>query len=152
MLMMSRYHNKEIKNAFLTGIISLIIFLATAFGANALYRKSADEIGDNYKTINVTVLEKIKSRSAKSGTKYYIRGIAEDGHEGTFWVESELYKKLEVGKLFSIYKYEDCYSSTLHSLVSENAGMAYTISYLTAIITAPMCIIFTAIGIVKRIR
>lgn len=147
-----RYHKREIKHAFLTGIISIIIFIVTAFGANALFKKSANDIGDNYETVRVKAIEKIESRSARSSTKYYIRGMAEDGYEGIFWVSSELYKKIETGDYFNVYKYKDCYSSTLHSLISENAGAVYQILYLTAIMALPASVIFVGIGIVQKIK
>ena len=147
-----RYHKREIKHAFLTGIISSIIFIVTAFGANALFKKSANDIGDNYETVRVKAIEKIESRSTRTSTKYYIRGMAEDGYEGIFWVSSELYKKIETGDYFNVYKYKDCYSSTLHSLISENAGAVYQILYLTAIMALPASVIFVGIGIVQKIK
>lgn len=147
-----RYHKREIKHAFLTGIISIIIFIVTAFGADALFKKSANDIGDNYETVRVKALEKIESRPVRSSTKYYIRGMAEDGYEGIFWVPGELYKKIETGDYFNVYKYKDCYSSTLHSLISENAGAVYQILYLTAIMALPSSVIFVGIGIVQKIK
>lgn len=147
-----RYGNRKIKHAFLTGVIGIIIFIITAFGANLLYKKSAGEIYGNYEKVDVVVLEKIKSKPVRGRTKYYVHGKTEDGYEGTFWVRSELFEKLEKGDIFGIYKYKNYYGSTLNSLVSENAGIAYTVLYLAAIMAMPMGIIFIILGAVQKIK
>ncbi|MCM1344737.1 MAG: hypothetical protein NC305_15865 [Lachnospiraceae bacterium] len=147
-----RYHKSEIKHAFLTGIISIVIFIVTAFGASALFKKSANDIGDNYETVRVKAIEKIERRPVRSSTKYYIRGVAEDGYEGIFWVPGELYKEIETGDFFNVYKYKDCYGSTLDSLIEENAGAVYLILELTAIMALPAGVIFVGIGIVQKIK
>lgn len=64
-----RYHKREIKHAFLTGIISIIIFIVTAFGADALFKKSANDIGDNYETVRVKAIEKGESENLSYGSK-----------------------------------------------------------------------------------
>ena len=148
-----RYHKSEIKHAFLSGIISIIIFIVTAFGANALFKKSANDIGDNYDTVRVKAIEKIENRPSRSrNTYYYIRGMAKNGYEDVFWVPSELYKEIETGDFFNIYKYKDCYGSTLDSLIEENAGAVYLILDLTAIIALPTSVTFVGIGIVQKIK
>lgn len=148
----ARYHNRKIKHAFLTGLIGIIICLVSAFGTKLLYKKSAGEIDGSYEKVKVTVCDKIKSKPFRGGIKYYIHGKAEDGYEGTFWVRSELYEKLTKGDMFDIYQYKNNYSSTLDSLISENAGVAYTVLYLAAIMAMPMGIIFLIIGIVQKIN
>lgn len=148
-----RYRKSEIKHAFLTGTISIIIFIVTFLGSSALFQKSANDIGDNYEQVRVKAIEKNESRPARSRrTKYYIRGTAEDGYESLFWVPGELYKEIETGDFFNVYKYKDCYGSTLHSLISENAGAVYVILELTAIMALPASVTFVGIGIVQKIK
>lgn len=142
---------KEGKDIFIYGAVSVVIFLVTGLISFGLYQNSKKEIAENYEIMEAAICEKKITSGSRGGRHYWVNGKTADGHTEWYSVGKTFFGSADMGDTISVYKYKTFYGSSIHSIISQNAGEVYPVFEVVAVISFGIAYIFIVAAIRVKI-